>query len=140
MSKAIPAAATSLPPSRRSVLHAVACLPLAALSACVPDIATAAVVGDPILPLYGEALAIRAFISRPEVDDDACEASVLRLRDIDYQVFVTQATTAPGAIASLEWARAEFVEHYDEGGQGDRLILALIDGALGVLRAKGGAA
>ena len=48
----------------------------------------------------------------------------------------TQATTVRGAIASLEWAASEFVEFYVDEPEdgGDYLIVALLNGALRVLR------
>ncbi len=62
-----------------------------------------------------------------------------RWAEIDGLALSTRPTTLPGAIACLEYARREHVQFTmldnEAGGDtSDRLILSLLDGALGALR------
>ena len=62
----------------------------------------------------------------------------------DVEAAVTPVTTPADAIASIEWVQDEPLQFgFDENdleGNGSRLVLALLEGALGVLQGMGGAA
>lgn len=93
---------------------------------------------DPILALRTYHAALTDFMNEPDTHftDPEGEALQEQLIAIERKVMQTPATTPAGALASLEWVRHELVLQSSGSGHADRLILALVDGALGVLRAK----
>ena len=96
---------------------------------------------DPILALYAEARKLHDEVGGIE-DDDEAHPIMVRWSDVEIEATATRPTTMAGAIAALEWARWDYAgDKLLNGDQGDRLIFALIEGALGVLRqaVEGGA-
>lgn len=118
-------------PDRRSLLRGLAGLPAMA-AASTPE-AAVAISGDPIIRLRGVWLHQQALCDRNGISEQEAEACYQRHVAAEREAIRRRATTVPGAICSLEWAQAEFREHHDRGCQGDALLLALLDGALGVL-------
>lgn len=141
--------------TRRSILRGLAGLPLAPVYRTAAVAAPAALAAaDPIPPIYAESLRLTGFINGGHHATEAeAEAVMDQLGACDTAALTVKATTPAGAIASIEWAKSELLEfgfrahstvdERDAGlvvDRGSRLVLALLDGALGVLRAQGGAA
>lgn len=74
----------------------------------------------------------------PDEAGEAEEAEADAADDLRIESFDLRASTLPGALASLEWARDEFAQHYVDTRSCpdwmDRWTLAMLDSALGVLR------
>ena len=117
---------------RRTLLCGLAALPLAGL---VPANALAGIASaDPILTLYSEARKLHDDVGGIE-DDDEAHPFMERWSAVELEATASRPTTLAGAIAALEWARWDYAgDKLLSGDQGDRLIFALIEGALGVLR------
>ena len=120
---------------RRTLLRGLAALPLAGL---VPATALAGIASaDPIPALYAEARKLHDEVGGIE-DDDEAHPIMVRWSDVELEATASRPTTLAGAIAALEWARWDYAgDKLSNGDQGDRLIFALIDGALGGLRPMG---
>ena len=96
---------------------------------------------SPTAPLNDRALALltehaaewTAFETGPGNNDCSHYA---RCVEIDQQLEVAKSTTSEGAVASLEYLRAELLEHVldDLSDNQARLYLGLIDSALAMLR------
>lgn len=125
---------------RRTLLAGLAALPAAGL----PLAAAAASRPDPFAAYHGEVLAVQAVIDDPgaEMPEDEVNRLMDRWGGIDAQAMAGQPTTLAGALGALQMARREFVQFQmdaveDEGDPSKRLVLHLIDGAIGVLRRAG---
>ncbi len=140
-STTLPAAATGLPTRRR----ALAALAGAGAALNLPKAAHALPApADPIPALYAERQRITDQVDRCRSDDEA-DPLMDRWAALDREAMANPATTLAGAVASLEWVKAEYMQfkvdvHEGDADQGDFLTLALLDGALGVLRSIGGEA
>ncbi len=130
---------------RRTLLRGLAALPLAGL---VPAAALAnSAAADPFIGYHREILDLFATNSaREDESDEAAEPFMERWEEIDGLGRTTRPTTLAGALGGLEWARREHVQFNmsDDEADGDPcngLVLALLDGAIGVLRqaVEGGA-
>lgn len=93
---------------------------------------------DPFPGYLREILDVLASIEASESDEEA-DPLMDRWAEIDRLAKTTRPSTLAGAIASLEYARRELVqfEMNDDESCDDptaSLLLALLDGALGVLR------
>jgi hypothetical protein len=130
--------------TRRAALAAFASL---GAGAAIPKaLAARSVSTDPLPALYAEKVRLIALINEGQ---HATEAATDALMDAwgacDNQAIATPATTTAGAIASIQWAREELLEFgfaVDPvpDDRGVRIVLSLLDGALGALRRNGGAA
>ena len=110
---------------RRALLRSLAALPLAGV----------ALPADPIPALNREAMKLCADVQGVE-DDDVADPIMERWSDVELQGIAARPTTLAGAIAALEWTQWEHMRdrmarHPDQGGH---LLLAMLDGALDVLR------
>ena len=130
---------------RRTILRGLAALPLAGL---VPATALAhSATPDPFTGYHREILDLFAANSaREDESDEAAVPFMERWEEIDELGRTTRPTTLAGALGALEWARREHVQFNMSDDEADAdpcnsLILALFDGALGVLRpmVEGGA-
>ena len=129
--------------SRRALLGALASLPAATTAATA---GTAAARGpgrlaDPIPVLFADVERAIALMN----DDSLSDAEADRLGELwelnDRQATLSPATTVEGAAASIQWVRRELLQfgfHPGNADNGTRLVLALLDGALGVMRAQMG--
>ncbi len=127
---------------RRSMLAGLAALPVAGL-----PVAAVAVAGlhDPFTRYGAEILALHAAIDACE-SDEASDRLMDRWGAIDAQAMVGRPMTLAGALGALEYARREIHQFHvaasegigDEVCPGDRLVLHLLDGAIGVLRQAAG--
>lgn len=116
---------------RRGFLRGLTALPLIGGAADVPP---ALAEPDPIIRLHDEWKDLVTFIEGPSSSVAEANAAFDRRTAIEEQMPSIRPTTVAGAIRALEWVGAEFREHHDEGVAGDVLIVALLDGTLGVLR------
>ena len=123
---------------RRALLLGLATLPLAGL---VPATALAnPATADPFTGYHREILDLfAANEAREDTSDEAAEPFMERWEEIDDLGRTTRPTTLAGALGALEWARREHVQFNmdDDEADGDpsnSLVLALLDGAIGVLR------
>ena len=127
-------------PTRRAALAALAGL---GGSLAIPTAISAAPSrADPIPDLLAERrCAIHAVNVGLYATEDEAEALMDRWSACDAAAITSPATTPAGAAASLEWAREELLQFgFDVHKTDDdaRIVLALLDGALGVLRGIGG--
>ena len=136
--------------SRRTLLKGLGALPMVPMYGAVAVASPA----DPILPIYAESVRLADFINGEHHETEAAiDALMDRSCACNTAAMTVKATTPAGAIASIEWAQSEllefgftarpFIDERDAGLAADRgakLVLALLDGALGVLRAQGGVA
>lgn len=120
---------------RRAILAGLAGLPFAAASAGA--VSARALVGsaDPFIGYHGWILALHAAIN---AGPGEAEAVMDALGDIDREAMAGRPTTLAGAAGALQMARRESVQFrtFDEEDTADttnRLILHLLDGAMGVL-------
>lgn len=123
---------------RRSILRGLGAL--SALAAA-PAVATpgSALTADPIILAHREWEAARLRYTTTEVDTaEAEDALYAAISVAERRAMMVRPCTVAGAVDALEWASAEMREWHDIGCQGNGLILALIDGALGVLRREVG--
>ena len=123
---------------RRAVLAGLAGLPLVA----APAIALSAVSGfmpaDPFTTYHQRIVDLHAAIDTG-LGDEAADPLMDAWGAIDREALAGQPVTLAGAAGALEMARREFVQFkiFEQEGTADpsnRLILHLLDGALGVLR------
>ncbi len=127
-------------PTRRALLQGIGALPIAGTTAAAGVLAAVpAVAGsDPFPSYYREVVAL---IGALEGDLNDVEAAPMmdRWRDLDSLAMATKPTTCAGIAACLQYARREHVQFGMKGDEGEddpgsRLILALLDNALGTLR------
>ncbi len=123
---------------RRTLLRGLAALPLAGL---VPATALAnPATADPFIGYHREILDLFAANDAIEdLTDEAAKPNMQRWQEIDDLGRTTRPTTLAGALGALEWARREHVQFNMGEDEADAdpcnsLVLALIDGAIGVLR------
>lgn len=132
--------------TRRSILRGLAAAPLATLPVAICPQAA-----DPIVPLFAEKRRLAGLINGGGRTEAEADALMDRWSACDIAALGTRATTPAGAMASIEWVRGEllefgfrarpFLDEREAGIAADcgaRLVLALLDGALGVLRAQRG--
>lgn len=88
---------------------------------------------DPFPALLAERRALEEQLR--DVEDDAALARISdRLTAIDMAMIAAPATTPAGAAARLALARDEYLMLHGQGSHGDRVFLAFLDSALGVLQ------
>ena len=126
---------------RRAVLAGIAGLPLAAAPAVAVSARALAAVADPFATYHPRILAVHAAIEAGP-GEDVAERLMDDWGDIDHEALAGQPTTLAGAAGALEYARREFVQFQVHDGEATadpskRLILHLLDGAIGVLRQAG---
>ncbi len=119
---------------RRSLLRGLAALPVLAAASTA---ASASASDEPIIRLHDEWLRIHAHYCRTDISDEEAESGLDRSFEIEEEVIRRRATTTSGAIRSIEWAMAEYREYHYDNLLGHDLILALLDGALGMLCRQG---
>lgn len=92
---------------------------------------------DPVVALLREHAAEWAAFEAGPGDDDCPHYA--RCVEIEAELEVAKATTSDGAVASLEYLRADLLQHVLDGLAENhaRLYLGLIDNALGVQRKLG---
>ena len=126
--------------NRRIFLRGVTALPLiggagAALAAIAPSPASAGI--DPFPGHHRELVALLATIDEGEASEDEKDLLMDRWNEIDRLAMATKPTTLAGVVACLEYARREYVQFEADGDPndfGERLMLALLDNAIGGLR------
>lgn len=98
-------------------------------------VASASAITDPVAALLKEHAAEWAAMANSE--GDGC-TNYARCVEIDEELETAKATTSEGAAGSLEYLRADLLEHVlcDLPPKHQRLCLGLIDSALGVLRSQ----
>ena len=124
------------------MLAGLAALPAAGLSVAAMAAASRP---DPFRRYGDEILALHAAINACG-DDAASDPLMDRWGEIDAQAMARRPTTLAGALGALEMARREIhqfrIETREDIGSeidpSDRLVLHLIDGAIGVLRQASG--
>ena len=122
---------------RRCVLRGLAALPLA--GAALPALASPpAPVTEPLVDMHRRAMVLLGYMNGDNATDEGSDRAYDELSGLQQQAFDLRATTVPGALASLKWAREEFARYYVEEESSpdwmDRFTLAMLDSALGVLR------
>ena len=123
---------------RRAVLAGLAGLPLVAAPAIASSVVSGSMPADPFAMYHQRILTLHAAIEADPGDDEA-ERMMDCWGDIDREALAGRPTTFAGAAGALEMARREFVQfklfaHEGPTDPSNRLILHLIDGALGVLQ------
>ena len=126
---------------RRAVLAGLAGLSIAAVPAVATSTRALAGSADPLVIMHQQAAAALGHLNAGADDGTDGDATFDTLANLRERAFDMRATTLPGALASLEWARMEFASFYidrqeesDTPDWLDRFTLNLLDGAIGVLR------
>ena len=106
--------------------------------------ATQSAAVDPFAGYHREILSLHDDINGGDLTADKANTRTDRWGGHRPFAMSARPTTIPGAVACLAYARREFVQfdmHGDEAedNRGHKLILHLVDGAMGVLRSMGGA-
>ena len=123
---------------RRNLLRGLAVLPFAAAPAVVVSARALAAVADPFATYHQRILALHEAINTSP-SEEAADRMMDAWGDIDHEALAGQPKTLAGAAGSLEYARREFVQFEMQDTEetenpSHRLILHLLDGAIGVLR------
>lgn len=117
--------------NRRSFLSGLAVLPIIGASVAPSS-------ADPIPALYAEKLLLcNAIDAGLYASDEEAETLMDRRNSCDMRAAASRPTTMAGAVASIEWVRAEILQFgFDEKSDdhGAELVRALLDGALEVMR------
>jgi hypothetical protein len=131
--------------TRRGALHllgsamvAVPVIAAAPISALLPTATLASSTG--LVAMAEEWFAVRSAMESGR-DEAEFERLYARSVELDHQFIDAKANTPAEAVASLEVARADFVQFHfggvaysDDGDTGDKMVLAAMDNALRVLR------
>lgn len=130
MSQAAVTHTTTLP--RRQFLGGLGAFSIGGIAATAPKDRAA----DPVCDLVANRLAAATMetMAQTEADADRLHDRVI---DCDERLILTRPTSLAGAVAGLELARDEYrLMCGDSGAREDRLMLALIDGAIGIMQAE----
>ena len=126
---------------RRAVLAGLAGLPFAAVPAVAVSTRALAGSADPFVAMHRQAATALDHLNAGVDDGADGDVTFDTLANLRERAFDMRATSLPGALASLEWARMEFAAFYiDPQAKGeepdwlDRFTLNLLDGAINVLR------
>jgi len=127
--------------TRRSALlgalAGAAVLPVAAAAAAsplgdgIPPPAPLRATSDPVLTVLAKIAAEERRLDG--LPGDQAEDDLGTIGRLDEQLIHARATTVPGAIASLQHARHEFMTFVWDGRHGHQVIIASINSALAVL-------
>lgn len=131
MSQAAATNTTTLP--RRQFLGGLGAFSIGGIAATAPTDRAAA---DPVCDLVADRLAAATMetMAQTEADADRLHDRVI---DCDERLILARPTSLAGAVAGLELARDEYrLMCGDSGAREDRLMLALIDGAIGIMQAE----
>ena len=133
---------------RRNLLRGLVALPFAAAPTVAMSIRALAGSADPLVAMHREAATALDHLNAGVDDGADGDVTFDTLANLRERAFDMRATSLPGALASLEWARMEFAAFYiDPQARGeepdwlDRFTLNLLDGTIDVLRqtVEGGA-
>lgn len=131
MSKAAATHITTLP--RRQILAGLAAFSIGGVAAAASHDRP---VADPVLDLVADRLAAATMESMAKTDADSDRLHE-RVIDCEERLIRTRPTSLAGAVAGLELARDEYrLMCGDSGAREDRLMLALIEGAIGIMQAR----